>query len=227
LHRVDVRVSVALGRDAPNWRLRNTCPSCFYKLEDEPVLKFSFLCEMDGNNSLKRVDFSSRGQVERLDNKCFRMDYWLTPVDVDIFKHEVKASSVCLISKMYDNYSHILQSDASNDNSCSTSEQPDVLNDINSNSAGFSCVERWRNAGPEQRKHMFAMFAESGIFIVACRHGNILLACDMIQSGELCVAFPLMYLTCIANMLLIQCEISSCDGKQVDGSTWLEHCVWV
>jgi Kyakuja-Dileera-Zisupton transposase len=189
---------VALGRDTPNWHLRNTCPACFYKLEDEPALKFSFLCEMDGNNSLKWIDFSSRGQVERLDNKCSRSDYWLTPVDVDIFKHEVKASLVCLASRTHDNYSHVLQNDVSNDDLCSTSEQPDILNDVNSTS--FSCIDRWRNAGPEQCKRMFAMFAESGIFIVAYRHGNILLACDMIQSGELCVAFLLTYLTCIAKI---------------------------
>jgi hypothetical protein len=50
------------------------------------------------------------------------------------------------------------------------------------------CVDRWRNAGPEQKKKMFAMFDESGIFLTACRHGFVLLVCDMIQSGELLVS---------------------------------------
>jgi Kyakuja-Dileera-Zisupton transposase len=36
---------------------------------------------------------------------------------------------------------------------------------------------------------MFAMFDESGIFLTACRHGFVLLVCDMIQSGELSVSF--------------------------------------
>jgi hypothetical protein len=48
-----------------------------------------------------------------------------------------------------------------------------------------TCVECWRNAGPEARKKMFALFAISGIFISVCRHGHVLAMCDMIRSGEL------------------------------------------
>lgn len=51
----------------------------------------------------------------------------------------------------------------------------------------FTCIDRWRNAGPEQRKRMFTVFDESGIFIAACRHRFVLLACDMVKSGELYV----------------------------------------
>ena len=47
------------------------------------------------------------------------------------------------------------------------------------------CVSRWKNASPEQRKRMFGMFEETGIFIVSCRHGFVLLVCDMVKSGEL------------------------------------------
>lgn len=47
------------------------------------------------------------------------------------------------------------------------------------------CVERWRSAGPEARKKMFALFAIAGIFIAVCRHGHLLVICDMIRSGEL------------------------------------------
>ena len=48
-----------------------------------------------------------------------------------------------------------------------------------------TCVERWRNAGPEARKKMFALFAVAGIFLAVCRHGHVLVICDMIRSGEL------------------------------------------
>jgi Kyakuja-Dileera-Zisupton transposase len=34
---------------------------------------------------------------------------------------------------------------------------------------------------------MFALFQESGIFIASCCHRLVLLACDMIRSGELYV----------------------------------------
>lgn len=50
-----------------------------------------------------------------------------------------------------------------------------------------TCVERWRNAGPESRKKMFALFAITGVFVCICRHGHPLVICDMVRSGELCV----------------------------------------
>lgn len=50
-----------------------------------------------------------------------------------------------------------------------------------------TCVERWRAAGPESRKKMFALFAITGVFVSVCRHGHPLVICDMIRSGELCV----------------------------------------
>ena len=48
-----------------------------------------------------------------------------------------------------------------------------------------TCVDRWRNAGPEARKKMFVPFAVTGIFLAVCRHGHVLVICDMIRSGEL------------------------------------------
>jgi hypothetical protein len=51
------------------------------------------------------------------------------------------------------------------------------------------CIQRWRNAGPEARKKMFALFAVAGIFLVVCWHGHVLFICDMIRSGELWVFF--------------------------------------
>lgn len=58
-------------------------------------------------------------------------------------------------------------------------DEPSEVNGIE------TCIERWRNAGPEQHKRMFAMYDESGIFLCACCHGVVLLVCDMIWSGEL------------------------------------------
>lgn len=51
-----------------------------------------------------------------------------------------------------------------------------------------TCVERWKAAGPEARKKMFALFAIAGIFLSVCRHGHVLVMCDMIRSGELSVS---------------------------------------
>jgi hypothetical protein len=48
-----------------------------------------------------------------------------------------------------------------------------------------TCVEHWKAVGPEARKKLFAIFAVAGIFLTVCRHGHVLIMCDMIQSGEL------------------------------------------
>jgi hypothetical protein len=91
LYRVDKRVNQELGRTTDNWRLLNSCPPCMYELEDEPSLPFSFMCEMDGNNSLKRTSGIVRDVVERPDVRGQRTDYWLQPSEVDVFKDEVKS----------------------------------------------------------------------------------------------------------------------------------------
>lgn len=63
--------------------------------------------------------------------------------------------------------------------------EDDPAVETNPTLGSFSCADRWKNAGPETRKKMFSVFDESGIFIAACRHRFVLLACDMIRSGEL------------------------------------------
>ncbi|PPQ90198.1 hypothetical protein CVT25_001370, partial [Psilocybe cyanescens] len=58
------------------------------------------------------------------------------------------------------------------------------------------CVERWKSAGPEARKKMFALFAIAGVFLSVCCHGHVLVICDMICSGEL-----MKYLMAVINRL--------------------------
>jgi hypothetical protein len=47
------------------------------------------------------------------------------------------------------------------------------------------CVDRWTNLADEAMKKMWGIFRETGIFVALCRHGTLLVMCDMIQSGEL------------------------------------------
>lgn len=93
-------------------------------------------------------------------------DIWVKPEQVDQFKDEVKKKS----STPYHNQTNNEELDGD-----VTDSVPEVT----------ACVERWRAAGPEARKQMWKMFVESGIFISVCRHGFILVLCDMVQSGEL------------------------------------------
>ncbi|KAG1843419.1 hypothetical protein C8R48DRAFT_543050, partial [Suillus tomentosus] len=90
LHRVDQRLCTALKRNTPHWRLLNSCPACFYVLEDEPKLEFDWLVSIDGNNSLKRWDSTIYGTSARLDSRKARSDFWIDPGTVNKFNGEVQ-----------------------------------------------------------------------------------------------------------------------------------------
>ncbi|KAJ7267850.1 hypothetical protein C8J57DRAFT_1435830 [Mycena rebaudengoi] len=174
MRQVDSRVHAALGRDA-TWYSKNVCPPCMYKTVNEPPLKFSLLAAMDGNNSLKLVDSAFRAGSVRPDDRTLTSFRWLTPDQVNVYQDEVV-------------------------NSQKSQDDGDVawlnINELNSNETEelakciSTCVERWKAAGPEARKKMFALFAIAGIFLSVCRHGHVLVMCDMIRSGEL-MKYPL------------------------------------
>jgi hypothetical protein len=67
----------------------NVCPPCFYKIRDEPYLKFSWLGTMDGNNSLKSVDSILHAGKTRLDDRTSHHDRWVSPEEVDVFKDDI------------------------------------------------------------------------------------------------------------------------------------------
>ncbi|KAG1835964.1 hypothetical protein DFJ58DRAFT_670120, partial [Suillus subalutaceus] len=170
LNCVDCIIKAELKHDLPNWRLLNSCPCCFYKLEGEDKLAFEWLATINRNNSLKRWSSSTYGTSPREDSWTYRSDYWLSRAKVDEFKIGTQTQST-----NHSNYK------GPND---------DWEDAVQPESGSFHCVDRWCNAGPEQRKHMFSVFDESRIFIAACRHRFILLACDMVKSGEL-AKYPL------------------------------------
>ena len=88
LDRVDGQLKKALGHNTDDWRMLNSCPACFYKLEGEPVLDIDWLVSIDGSNSLKRWDTSTYGVSPRVDTRRTRSDYWLDSKYVDHFKYE-------------------------------------------------------------------------------------------------------------------------------------------
>ncbi|KAK1231535.1 hypothetical protein PQX77_005367 [Marasmius sp. AFHP31] len=53
-----------------------------------------------------------------------------------------------------------------------------------------ACVDRWKAASPDAQKKMFAFFAITGVFVAVCRHGHLIVMCDMRRSGEL-MKYPL------------------------------------
>ncbi|KAJ6605926.1 hypothetical protein B0H10DRAFT_2310689 [Mycena sp. CBHHK59/15] len=178
-------VEKELNRDTPNWRLKNCCPACTYKLEGEACLIFQMLFTMDGNDSLKRILRRSKlaeevedeeGNIsragpskERTDTRVPPGDYYLGREKVDKWTREVIAN---------------LLGDEVN------------LDDDGDN----PCAERWKNMVNELTARMWGIFDETGIFLALCRHGFVLLVADMVRSGEL-AKYPLAMVEALLNAL--------------------------
>ncbi|KAJ7062971.1 hypothetical protein B0H15DRAFT_794769, partial [Mycena belliarum] len=173
---VDTRSQAALGRTG-TWYMDNVCAPCFYKVTDEPPLRFSWLGTMDGNNSLKAVADEYKSGTARADDRAsmYLSDRWLPPHEVDVFKDEVTNSQK---ADLDDDIAWL------NENELDGAQAEELAKCIN------TCVDRWRAAGPEARKKMFDLFAVAGIFLAVCRHGHVVAMCDMIRSGEL-MKYPL------------------------------------
>ncbi|KAJ6614479.1 hypothetical protein B0H10DRAFT_2221215 [Mycena sp. CBHHK59/15] len=165
---VDRRVQVALGRDAPDWRLKNACPACLYKLEGEPTLELPFLSTIDGNNSLKRFELREQEDVredgtavpgaskERLDRRVAPGDYYLSREEVDNWAREGLDDLM-------------------------KGAIPDAEHDEDND----GCTERWQNMKEDVTARAWGMYDETGLFPALCRHGFVLIVVDMIKSGEL------------------------------------------
>jgi hypothetical protein len=117
---------------------------------------------MDGNNSLKRMaEIGGRAS----DSRVFEhSDYYLSSAFVDTFKDEVPSRR------------HLAQED---NESNGDRDLPAV-----DGSPVTACPENWKAAAPDEKKRMWAMFCETGIYASACRHGQILWIADMVRSGE-------------------------------------------
>ncbi|KAF8344863.1 hypothetical protein F5887DRAFT_1061987 [Amanita rubescens] len=182
--RVDKKLDEKVGYLTPTTRLARRCPLCFYKLQDEPNLDFSVLVTMDGNNSLKRIGPTVRKREELFDSRTIDSDRWLTAEEVDHFKNEVAQRPEIPVNNPAD----FRQDGASTNFPNATTDDGD----------SSKCADRWKNAGPDQRKRMFGLFEETGIFIAACRHRTVLYGCDMIKSGEL-AKYPLAIVNRLMN----------------------------
>lgn len=160
--RAQQQINAELGRqDDLQWRRRNACPACTYRLEGEEKLIFDMLVTMDGNDSLKRVlrrqnidgaPASQRG-MDQEDSRVVIGDYYLTRDAVNKWANAA------------------LQSTMSAESSKDSEASP--------------CEGRWQNMANEVTARMWGIFDETGVFLALCRHGFALVVADMVQSGEL------------------------------------------
>ncbi|KAH9850543.1 hypothetical protein C2E23DRAFT_869967 [Lenzites betulinus] len=149
-------VSRALGRDQPNWHVLNSCPPCGYKVCDE--------CVYEGS------------------------DYFLPRSFVDKYANEVH-SRPALPATVNDDNNNNNNNDGGEDGAdgaaarsrSSASEEGDPTN----GSAVISnCTKNWK-AAAEEKKRVFGIFDETGVFASACWHGLILWIANMVRSSEL------------------------------------------
>lgn len=47
------------------------------------------------------------------------------------------------------------------------------------------CEDRWQNMVNDMTSKAWGIYDETGIFVSLCRHGFVLVAADMVRSGEL------------------------------------------
>ncbi|KAJ7776444.1 hypothetical protein B0H16DRAFT_1659785 [Mycena metata] len=169
---VEKSVQVALGRDTPDWRLKNACPSCLYKLEGEADIPLPFLATIDGNNSLKRFwrrerEVEADGSMapgvskELHDSRAPPGDYYLPREEVDKWAKE----------GLEDLMREFVPAESEGE-----SEGKDE---------GGGCTERWQNMKEDATARAYGMYDETGIFPALCRHGFVLIIVDMVKSGEL------------------------------------------
>ncbi|KAJ6491230.1 hypothetical protein DFH09DRAFT_1252650 [Mycena vulgaris] len=163
---VDVRVKALLHRNTPNWRLKNACPACMYKLEGEPPLALPFLSTKDGNNSLKRWGRRARmedgvegASTERGDDRTVPGNYYLTRAEVDVWAKE--GLNDLLKGFVPDN------------------------GDAHWEPESGGCSDRWQNMKEQVTSKAWGMYDETGIFLSLCHHGFVLAVADMVMSGEL------------------------------------------
>ncbi|KAF7288422.1 hypothetical protein HMN09_01394700 [Mycena chlorophos] len=158
-----------LNRNIPNWRLKNGCPACFYKVVGQPVLNPPFLATEDGNNGLKRMErrehhTTEDGQkvvgpsTEALDTRVPPRDYYLLPEYVNRFAKDSAEVEQAV---------------------------RDFIPDPRYTGKDNGCGEGWHNMKEHVVKLARSVYKETGIFAAFCRHSICLVICDMIQSGEL------------------------------------------
>jgi hypothetical protein len=140
------------------------------QLEGEPEQVFRRMMALDGNNSLKRMKASHGrevGDVRELTNS----DYFLDNAYVNSFADEVQSTTRTHVKQEPED--EIVDGD---DGYATESNDPQLE----------PCASNWKAAVSMEKKRMWGIFDETGIFASACPHGFILWLADMVQSGEQC-----------------------------------------
>ena len=167
---VEKHVQAVLEWDGENWQVLNVCLACCYSLEGEPMLCGSRMLCLDGNNSLKCIAPTAKHQQGNM-HVLEESDYYLSQDYLNCFTNEVQ--SWCM--------------EEGKDAAGNMYDGGDPANPAKSLLA--LCMHSWKAVSAEEKKKMWAIFDEMGIFVSTCPHGIILWIADMVKSGEPYVPF--------------------------------------
>ena len=138
---------------------------------------------MDGNNSLKRL--ATRESQNASDKRAFESDYFLPREFVDRFANEVKTRQPQAKPQLGVDDSSDSEDDSPPVARAAPAPQDDGPDPTDGATEPSPCASNWKAASAEERKRMWGVFEETGIFACACRHGIILWLADLYRSGEL------------------------------------------
>ncbi|KAJ3924130.1 MAG: hypothetical protein NXY57DRAFT_970657 [Lentinula lateritia] len=172
LNTVRNRTREFLGRQGRDWRMLNTCPPCQYRLQEDDKLDVRMIVTMDGNDSLRRVEqkedtlqsVEENGETlpqtsrERMDHRVGGGDYFASRSETNAWA----------------------EANWPNADDLPVTDSPAVHVWEEGR-----CEDRWENMKDTNTVRSSAKFFEHGWFVVLCRHMALLLACDMVKSGEL------------------------------------------
>lgn len=135
---------------------------------------------MDAKFSLKRmatVASRSAGDTQKFNDSGFYLDTaFIDQYAPEVQKHPgTEQPSVAIDPN---------QSDDEHEKKGNNSEEGDPTDGAPSVVIS-QCTDNWKAAASEEKKRMWGVFEETGIFACACRHGQIMWLADMIRSGEL------------------------------------------
>jgi len=125
---------------------------------------------VDSNDSLKRI--ARIGSRDVGDTRCFsNSDYYIPAEEVDEWARGTRSTL-------------LVGADSDNDDSDGGNNGDTVERGENTGVDPGPCATNWKAAQSDSKKRMWGIFAETGLFASACRHGFILWIADMIRSGE-------------------------------------------
>jgi hypothetical protein len=126
---------------------------------------------LDGNNSLKRMKMGNGqrtvGDVRELTDS----DYFLDNAYVNLFADEIQRPTQTRVKEEPED-----ETVNGDDGYITETGDPELEN----------CASNWKAAVSMEKKKMWGVFDETGVFASACPHGFILWLADMVQSGEQC-----------------------------------------